>query len=247
MLAIVATLVLLAPDEIHLTVDGVDRTALVFAPTAGKGRHPAVMAFHGHGGNARYAMRSYKLEQRWPEAYVVYGQGLPSRSARFPKWNGGNGWQLKPGEEGDRDIKYVDALLGFMGKKGDVDLSHVYYLGHSNGSAFAWVVLKELGNKFAAFAGFCGGSLSPLDGAPKRPCFVATGKNDEIVPTRGVLNFAERLAEHNGCGSPKSSGTFTFYPGATRVILEQYDGGHAPPQSLFDHAIEFFKTGTIKG
>src|SRR5262249_8227617 len=77
------------------TVDGVARRALVFAPTApttaGGGKVPLVFAFHGHGGNMRGAARTMAFQEAWPEALVVYMQGLPTPSkidpqGRLPGW-----------------------------------------------------------------------------------------------------------------------------------------------------------------
>src|SRR6478672_3764464 len=37
---------------------------------------PLVFDFHGHGGKDRHAARSHRLHEAWPEAVVVYMQGL---------------------------------------------------------------------------------------------------------------------------------------------------------------------------
>src|SRR5690349_25061243 len=59
------------------TVDGEKREALVFAPTTDMAvKRPLVFAFHGHGGNMQHASQSMHIHTVWPEAIVVYPQGL---------------------------------------------------------------------------------------------------------------------------------------------------------------------------
>ncbi len=58
-------------------VDGVKREALVYVPaTKSGGKVPLVFDFHGHGGTARHAARTHHIHETWPEAAVVYMQGL---------------------------------------------------------------------------------------------------------------------------------------------------------------------------
>src|SRR5579885_3164201 len=91
-------------------VDGLQRMALVFAPqTSGAGeKHPLVFAFHGHGGNPRSISQGMHLQDLWPEAIVVYPQGLPARSRIDPQGLR-PGWQFGSGENADRDLKFFDA------------------------------------------------------------------------------------------------------------------------------------------
>src|SRR5262249_36068615 len=67
-------------------VDGVARQALVYAPTAAStsGKIPVVFAFHGHGGNMNNASHS-NFQGLWPEALVVYAQGLPTPMPADPQ------------------------------------------------------------------------------------------------------------------------------------------------------------------
>jgi polyhydroxybutyrate depolymerase len=66
------------------TIDGVKREALVFAPkrATNDSRHPVVFAWHGHGGNMQGTSQQMHLQTVWPEAIVVYPQGLPTTSLR---------------------------------------------------------------------------------------------------------------------------------------------------------------------
>ena len=61
----------------EVTVDGTVREALIaIPPNAKTSPSPLVFAFHGHGGNMANAARMYHIHTLWPEAIVVYPQGL---------------------------------------------------------------------------------------------------------------------------------------------------------------------------
>jgi len=79
-----------APATLHWTIDGIDREALVFAPGS-RQKAPVVFAFHGHGGRIDGVSKGMRFQDVWPEAIVVYPQGLPTATkidprARFPGW-----------------------------------------------------------------------------------------------------------------------------------------------------------------
>jgi polyhydroxybutyrate depolymerase len=87
------------PSRREWTVDGVVREALVYVPAQAKTEAtPVIFAFHGHGGSMRLAARGSGYHTLWPEAIVVYPQGLntPGRltdpEGRLP------GWQFAVGE-----------------------------------------------------------------------------------------------------------------------------------------------------
>src|SRR5262245_40801632 len=60
------------------TVDGVERTALVATPRTSAPHQPLVLVFHGHGGTSANAARTFRIHELWPEAVVIYPQGLPT-------------------------------------------------------------------------------------------------------------------------------------------------------------------------
>ena len=74
------------PLTLTWTIDGVSRQALVFPPgaTAAAAKAPIVFGFHGHGGTMQSA-RLMGFQQLWPEAVVVYMQGLPTPSRVDPR------------------------------------------------------------------------------------------------------------------------------------------------------------------
>ena len=72
------------------TVDGVERTALVYVPESAKGKPaPVIFNFHGHGGNQRFSSRA-GYHTLWPEAVVVYPQGLATSGMTDPD---GKNWE----------------------------------------------------------------------------------------------------------------------------------------------------------
>src|SRR2546430_479615 len=90
-------------------VDGIEREAIVYAPTAktANGKVPVVLAFHGHGETADN-YQGVALHEHWAQAVVVYPQGLKS-----PR-DGAPGWQVEKGKEEDRDLKFVDQMLSSL-------------------------------------------------------------------------------------------------------------------------------------
>lgn len=92
-------------------VDGVRREALVHVPVATGEPAPLVFVFHGHGGTARNAARTFSIHTHWPEAVVVYPQGLNTPGRLTDPEGRKPGWQHGPGEQGDRDLKFFDAML----------------------------------------------------------------------------------------------------------------------------------------
>src|SRR5215471_12351862 len=122
-----------SPARREWTVDGVAREALVYVPSSAKLQPtPFIFVFHGHGGNMNGAARNFHYHQLWPEAIVVYMQGLntPGRltdsAGRLP------GWQAGLGQEGDRDLKFFDAVLASLEHDYRVHEKRIYAAGHSN-------------------------------------------------------------------------------------------------------------------
>ncbi|MCP5522580.1 MAG: hypothetical protein H7A46_13650 [Verrucomicrobiales bacterium] len=96
------------------TVDGMSREALVVLPErppSDKGA-PLVFVFHGHGGSMQNAQRSFHLHTVWPEAIVVYPQGLKTPGQLTDPQGRRAGWQHAPGTQGDRDLKFFQQVSG---------------------------------------------------------------------------------------------------------------------------------------
>ena len=101
-------------------IEGVEREAIVHLPTGAPHPCPVILAFHGHGGRAQSVQRSMHFQDEWPEAVVVYPQGLATKTARDPA-GARAGWQNRPGENDDRDLKLVDQIMASLRASGWVD------------------------------------------------------------------------------------------------------------------------------
>ena len=69
-----------AQQRMTWKIDKDTREALVYAPKtpAAGARIPLVLSFHGHGDDMEN-FQYVDLQRAWPDAIVVYFQGLPSR------------------------------------------------------------------------------------------------------------------------------------------------------------------------
>ena len=140
-------------QQMDFTVEGVARTARIYVPSSAKaGSTPVVFVFHGHGGNARQVAHGFAIERYWPEAIVVYMQGLNTPGLLTDPQGKLPGWQKAVGSEGDRDLKFFDAVLARIKQDYQVDAKRIYSTGHSNGGGFTYLLWLARGNVFAAVA-----------------------------------------------------------------------------------------------
>jgi polyhydroxybutyrate depolymerase len=236
------------------TVDGVQRTALVFAtpPTsAAMERHPLIFAFHGHGGSSQSAARGMHLETMWPGAFVVYPQGLKTPSQVDPEGNF-PGWQVRAGQSGlgDRDLKFFDAMLDTLTRRFPIDSARIYATGFSNGAIFSYLLWAERGKILGAF-GICAGRLDQAEHLPlARAVLVIGGEADPILPfadQRQSIEIARHVDHATATGQPCGP-ICTLYPSTsqTPVVTRIHPGGHVYPPWAPEAIVEFFKTHPLQ-
>jgi polyhydroxybutyrate depolymerase len=101
-------------------VDGVTREALVHVPAAAtRTPSPAIFAFHMRGGSMKSAAASFAYHKHWPEAIVVYSQGLQTADNPAEPAKTKAGWQSNPGEQNDCDLKLFDGAKQFGNGPGE--------------------------------------------------------------------------------------------------------------------------------
>ena len=242
MLASVLVAIIAVPQTVtEFRVAGLTRQALVFAPKTKTDRPPLVFGFHGHGGNMRNAARSFQMHIHWPEAVVVYMQGLPTVSKNDPEGTR-NGWQMRTGVNKDRDLKFFDAVYKKLTTEYKVDPSKVYVMGHSNGGGFTYLLWAQRGDLLAA-VGPSGAVASVYRGELKpKPAFIVSGESDQIVNPLAQRNGIDFVKTLNGAFGTSKKGVLKG--SKADVGLYVYPGGHAYPREANKLMVEFFKTHT---
>lgn len=234
---------MLAPDTITITVGEFERTARIAVPTLSAEKMPVVFVFHGHGGTALAAQRSFKMEHHWPPALVIYPQGLPTPTQRDPEGKR-DGWNAR-GATDNRDIAFFDALLAWAKKTHPIDARRVYVTGHSNGGGFTYLLATQRGDQLAAVAPSSAGPSQRAKEFPKIPVLHLGGQKDIIVPFSSQERMVNALRERFGLMDiePTVEGlTKTFKKdGAPEVAFFAHPGGHSLPVAAYPLIAEFFK------
>lgn len=244
-LLLVTALATAADGEVrNFDAAGVKRTALVFSPSSPRNA-PIVFAFHGHGGSARNASRNFAIHRHWPEAIVVYPQGLPTKSGIDPEGKRA-GWQNSVGVEGDRDLALFDAMLDTFVKSGQADPKRVYAMGHSNGGRFTYLLWAERGDRLAAVGPSAASGWSLAEKFRPKSAFVIAGQSDPIVSFESQRRTMEAIRGVLQCGAParvRKEGYATYEPGlnGTELCTYIHPGDHAYPQAASPLMVAFFR------
>ena len=227
------------------TVDGLKREALIHLPEPASVPAPVVFVFHGHGGSMRQVSTSSPFHRLWPEAIVVYMQGLPTAGQLTDPQGERNGWQARPGDQDDRDLKFFDAVWASLRHDYEVDEKRIYSTGHSNGGGFTYLLWATRPEVFAAF----GPSAAVLSrGSPKltpAPVIHIAGENDGLVKYSWQKLMIDSLLRTNQCdqtGQVISKG-LTLYESKLAAPVQTYihPGTHQYPSEASALIVDFFK------
>lgn len=242
-LVLSALILLLLPcvagaEAVTFNVEGTPRRAVLYAPANAPATSalPVVFAFHGRGDDIRN-FEYTAIHRAWPDAIVVYVQGLDR--------DGLSGWQVERGQDGDRDLKLVDAALANLRGKYNVDENRIYATGFSNGAAFTLLLWAERPNLFAAYAVVAGRLRPSVQPKQQRPILHVAGVNDPqityadqraaIVSAVAINGVRDKMARcGNGC---TTYGAETDAP----VVTWIHQGGHVYPRGTSERIVAFFK------
>jgi polyhydroxybutyrate depolymerase len=231
-------------------IDGVIRKALVYVPPAATTTDtPLVFAFHGHGGTMLHASRTFAYQKHWPEAMVVYMQGLPTPGAITDPDGKLPGWQKAVGDQGDRDLKFFDEVLASLKKDYKVDDKRIFATGHSNGGAFTYLLWAARGEVFAAVAPSAAVFARGLRDLKPKPALHVAGEKDQLVSFAWQSRMMQAVRRLNGCDAEGTawakSGSLvgTLYPSKTGTpfVSLVYPGTHTFPPEAPELIVRFFK------
>lgn len=240
------------------TVDGVTREALVHVPAATADAKPAplIFFFHGRNGKVEQVAKQHPLHQHWPEAVIVYPQGLPTPALGGKGNDVKPGWQGLKGIQGDRDLRFFDVMLDALKKAHRIDERRIYLTGSSNGGGMTFLLWAERGSIFAAIAPSCTSAraMITVNGEASItnliavPSFHIAGEKDTTVPlvdqvkTIALLREARHLGPAQPWGDPPVPGC-TLYPSTSGapLITWIYPGGHGLPTNSAPLLVKFLQ------
>lgn len=227
-------------------VEGVSREVLAYIPARAKETPtPVVFVFHGHGGRAQNAARMFAINRHWPEAISIYMQGLNTPGRLTDKEGKAPGWQKSLGDQGDRDLKFFDAVLARLKKDYNVDSKRIFSTGHSNGGAFTYLLWAERGDVLAAVAPSAAAAAESLPKLKPKPLMHIAGEKDPLVKFEWQERTIAAVRKINGCeaeGKPWAKDC-RIYPSktSTPVIAYIHPGGHVVPAAAPELIAKFFK------
>jgi polyhydroxybutyrate depolymerase len=227
-------------------VDGVEREGVLWLPsTASPGPSPVLFAFHGHGGSMRAAARTFGFHGLWPEAIVVYLQGLNTPGRLTDPEGRKPGWQHAAGDQGDRDLKLFDVVLAALRRGHAVDDKRIYATGHSNGGGFTYLLWQERGRELAAVAPSASAAARSRGALRPLPALHVAGERDPLVKFEWQQATIAAVLKLNQAGPGRAweqAGTWHDSSVGAPTVVITHPGGHefhAPSRAAI---IAFFKT-----
>ena len=225
-----------AAEVVRWQVDGLTREAIVHAPESPGGEGaPLVLAFHGFGDNMQNFQYT-NLHLEWPEAIVVYFEGLERRGGLL-------GWQVEA-DGRDRDLKLVDVALRSLRETHNIDDDRIYATGYSNGGMFTYLLWAERPGVFAAYAPVAARLRPAVRPTEPTPVLHVAGERDRVVGFADQEAAIAVAVEVNGARAAEQCGAgCTVYGAGTAapVMTWIHAGAHVYPRGTSERIVSFFR------
>jgi polyhydroxybutyrate depolymerase len=229
-----------APQPVSWKVDGIERHALIALPKSGTAKAPLIFAFHG-AGDTMDNFSGIELERSWPEAIVVYPQGLP----RNPGYGPGGVWQTEKGQNNDQDLKFFDTALAAIRTKYRVDDARIYAMGFSNGAKLTYLLWAERPTVFAALGPVAGQHAPSLSITVPKPLIHVAGQFDRqnhFDLQKQSIEMARKVNGTEGAGTPCGSYCTEYASSRNAPVMTIIHGGaHVYPDGTSETIVKFFK------
>ena len=171
----------------NITVDGIVRNYLVYAPSNLGAKRPLLISCHGMNQDAPYQKNMLQIESIADTAkfVTVFPNGIDKS------------WDLS----GNRDLNFMKAIIDAMVDKYDIDRNKVYLSGFSMGGMFTYYAMNRMADTFAAFAPISGYPLWGADFTSSRPIPIihTHGTSDDVVNFSGLNSILMGWVRRNGC------------------------------------------------
>ena len=226
-----------AAEVMRWQVDGVTREAIVYAPASPPAEGaPLVLSFHGFGDNMQNFQYT-NVHAAWPDAVVVYFQGLERRRGLL-------GWQVESGANGDRDLRLVDVALRSLRETYPIDDDRIYATGYSNGGMFTYLLWAERPDVFAAYAPVAARLRPSVRPRQPRPVLHVGGTRDRVVRFEDQEAAIAVAIDVNGADAATPCGPgCTLYGAGTAapVMTWIHAGAHVYPRGTSELIVAFFR------
>jgi poly(3-hydroxybutyrate) depolymerase len=196
-----------------VTVDGTKRSYIVYAPKNLGENRPLLISCHGMNQDANYQKGMLKIETVADTAkfLTVFPEGIDKS------------WDIS----GNRDIKFMTALIDAMVAKYNIDRNRVYLSGFSMGGMFTYHAMNKMPDQIAAFAPISGypmGGTTANASVRPIPIIHTHGTTDDVVNFSGVQGALNAWIKHNGCSTTPT--VTTRYRGASHITRRVWGGGN---------------------
>lgn len=233
-----------------MPLEGRERRFLIYSPDGASADHPRpiVFFFHGAGGFAEQAARTYGwVEKAQKEKFfVVFPEGLGVRPDEAPSFLlNPRIWRDERGAIPTlvHDADFFSTLLDKLEQVLPIDQRRIYVTGFSNGAGMTFTLGGKFSGRIAAIAPVASQSFAAIDAlARPLPVYYLVGGADPLIPFNGgdstiwgktrytppVRQSVERWAQLDGC--PADPQVVSDNDG---VRVERYGPGRAGSEVIF--------------
>ena len=162
------------------------REMLVYVPNGLPDYAPLVISMHGMNQDAAYqkGMANWAAVADTAKFAVVYPEGIDK------SWDIG----------GDRDTKFVEAVIEYMFEKHHINKNRVYLSGFSMGGMFTYHAAALIADKIAAFAPISGYDMGGNASSPRAiPIIHTHGTDDDVVGYSGARPYLLKWVAIDKC------------------------------------------------
>jgi polyhydroxybutyrate depolymerase len=153
---------------------------------------PIVFFFHGAGGSAYQASRTYGWAEKAEKEhfFAVFPEGLPVHPDKESSFVlNPNIWRDERAGLPARDVQdvhFFEVLLGQLQSALPIDSHRIYVTGFSNGAGMTFTLGSHFSNRIAAIAPVSSQSFVQIDAlARPLPVYYLTGTADPLIPYKG--------------------------------------------------------------
>ena len=171
----------------EVTVNGVKRTLIAYAPKNLPRQAPLIIACHGMNQDAPYLQEKSQFESVADTAgfVIVYANGL------------NKSWDIS----GTSDTKFMEYIIDLMYKRYGINKQRVYLTGFSMGGMFTYHCANMLSDKIAAFCPVSGYPMGGPSAHASRPVPIlhTHGTADDVCSYSPVQSHINAWVNFNGC------------------------------------------------